>query len=121
MTNVALEEQKKKARPALAEQIGNLKDYDIIFLGYPNWLGDLPMAVYTFLESNDFSGKTIIPFCTLVGSRLSNTVKAIASKCLRATVLNGFAMSGQTAQNSQAAAKRDTLKRIANQAYRLVL
>ena len=109
-TNVALEEQKKKARPALAEQIGNLKDYDIIFLGYPNWWGDLPMAVYTFLESNDFSGKTIIPFCTHAGSGLSNTVKTIASKCPRATVLNGFAMSGQTAQNSQAAAKRDTLK-----------
>ena len=109
-TNVALEEQKKKARPALAEQIGNLKDYDIIFLGYPNWWGDLPMAVYTFLESNDFSGKIIIPFCTHAGSGLSNTVKTIASKCPRATVLNGFAMSGQTAQNSQAAAKRDTLK-----------
>lgn len=77
-TNVALEEQKKKARPALAEQIGNLKDYDIIFLGYPNWWGDLPMAVYTFLESNDFSGKTIIPFCTHAGSGLSNTVKTIA-------------------------------------------
>ncbi|QHX43068.1 hypothetical protein GWP43_05970 [Treponema vincentii] len=49
-------------------------------------------------------------FCTHAGSGLSNTVKTIASKCPRATVLNGFAMSGQTAQNSQAAAKRDTLK-----------
>ena len=109
-TNVALEEQKKKARPALAEQIDNLKDYDISFLGYPNWWGDLPMAVYTFLESNDFSGKIIIPFCTHAGSGLSNTVKSIASKCPKARVLNGFAISGQTAQNSQAAAKHDTIK-----------
>lgn len=109
-TNVALEEQKKKARPALAEEIGNLKDYDIIFLGYPNWWGDLPMAVYTFLENNDFSGKTIIPFCTHAGSGLSNTVRTVASKCPQSTVLNGFSMSGQTAQKSRDSAKRDTLK-----------
>lgn len=109
-TNVALEEQKKKARPALAEEIGNLKDYDIIFLGYPNWWGDLPMAVYTFLENNDFSGKTIIPFCTHAGSGLSNTIRTVASKCPQSTVLNGFSMSGQTAQKSRDSAKRDTLK-----------
>ena len=82
--------QKKKARPALAEEIDNLKDYDIIFLGDPNRCGDLPMAVYTFLENNDFSGKTIIAFCTHTGSGLSNTVITVASKCPQSTVLTVF-------------------------------
>ena len=104
-----MEEQKKKARPALAEQIDNLKDYDIIFLGCPNRWGNLPMAVYTFLESNDFSGKTIIAFCTHAGSGLSNTVRTVASKCPQSTVL-GFSMSGQTAHKSRDSAKCDTLK-----------
>jgi len=72
--------------------------------------GDMPMAVYTFLESGNFAGKTIIPFCTHAGSGLSNTVRSIAAKCPKATVLNGFAIRGQTAQNSQTAAKRETLK-----------
>ena len=102
--------QKKKARPALAEEIGNLKDYDIIFLGYPNRWGDLPIAVYTFLENNDFSDKMIIAFCTHAGSGLSNTVITVASKCPQSTVLNGFSMSRQTAQKSRDSAKRDTLK-----------
>ena len=102
--------QKKKARPALAEEIGNLKDYDIIFLGCPNRCGNLPMAVYTSPKNNDFSGKTIIPLCTHAGSGLSNTVRTVASKCPQSTVLNGFSMSVQTAQKSRYNAKRDTLK-----------
>ena len=110
LLDTAKAELNRKARPALKADVPNFDSYDTIYIGYPIWWGDLPMAVYTFLESNDFSGKTIIPFCTHAGSGLSNTVKTIASKCPRATVLNGFAMSGQMAQNSQAAAKRDTLK-----------
>ena len=109
-TNIALDEQKKKARPKLAGSIPNLKDYDIIFLGYPIWWGDLPMAVYTFLESSDFAGKIIIPFCTHEGSGESGTAKRIQSACPKATVLKAFSMRGQTAQKSRDAAKRDTLK-----------
>ncbi|MGP1530493.1 MAG: flavodoxin [Treponema sp.] len=108
--NVAREEQKKNARPKLATAIPDVSTYDIIFLGYPNWGGDVPMAVYTFLESGNFAGKTIIPFCTHAGSGLSNTVKNIAAKCPQATVLKGFAMSGQTAQESRDLAKQTTLK-----------
>ena len=67
------------------------------------------MAVYTFLENNDFSGKTIIAFCTHAGSGLSNTVRTVTSKCPQSTVL-GFSMSGQTAHKSRDSAKRDTLK-----------
>lgn len=109
-TNVASEERKNNARPKLAGTIPDVSEYDIIFLGYPIWWGDLPMAMYTFLETSDFSGKTIIPFCTHEGSGESGTVRRIQSACPKATVLKAFSMRGQTSQNSRDAAKRDTLK-----------
>ena len=79
----------------------NMEDYDVIFLGYPIWWSDMPMAVYTFLESYDFSGKTIIPFCTHEGSGLSSTDSSIAEICTGADVLDGLEMRGSVAQNSQ--------------------
>ncbi|QTQ12947.1 flavodoxin [Treponema parvum] len=109
-TDTAMAEQKKKARPKLAGTLPNLSEYDIIFLGYPIWWGDLPMAVYTFLEGGDFAGKTIIPFCTHEGSGDAGTARRIESACPKAKVLPVFSMRGQTAQRSQDAAKRDTLK-----------
>lgn len=74
----AYNEKSDNARPELATQIENLDDYDTIFLGYPNWNADLPMPLYTFLESYDFSGKTIIPFTTHGGSGFSRTIRTIA-------------------------------------------
>lgn len=74
----AYNEKADNARPELATQIENLDDYDTIFLGYPNWNADLPMPLYTFLESYDFSGKTIIPFTTHGGSGFSRTLQTIA-------------------------------------------
>lgn len=74
----AYEEKAEDARPELATQIENPDDYDVIFLGYPNWNSDLPMSLYTFLEEYDFSGKTIIPFTTHGGSGFSRTVQTIA-------------------------------------------
>lgn len=109
-TNVASEERKNNARPKLAGSIPNVGEYDIIFLGYPIWWGDLPMAMYTFLETSDFSGKTIIPFCTHEGSGESGTARRIQSACPKATVLKVFSMRGQTAQKMADDAKRDTLK-----------
>ena len=67
----AAQEQAANARPELADHIDNLDDYDTIFIGYPNWWGDLPMPVYSFFDEYDLSGKTIIPFNTHNGSRLS--------------------------------------------------
>ncbi len=67
-TQVARKELDNDVRPELTDVIDNMDDYDIIYLGYPNWYGTFPMAVFTFLESYDFSGKTIIPFCTHEGS-----------------------------------------------------
>lgn len=68
---------------------------------YPNWWGDMPMAVYTFLESYDFSGKAIVPFCTHEGSGLSSTENSIAKLCPDAEVLDGLAIRGSVAQNSR--------------------
>ncbi|MDO5547194.1 MAG: flavodoxin [Eubacteriales bacterium] len=102
---IAEQEQNENARPELDESVGDMKNYDVVFLGYPNWWGDMPMAVYTFLESYDFSGKTIVPFCTHEGSGLSSTESSIAEICSDAEVLEGLAIRGSVAQNSQEEAK----------------
>lgn len=95
---VAIQERDSAARPELAAGVEDFDTYDVIYLGYPIWYGDMPMAVYTFLESYDFTGKTIIPFCTHAGSGLANTVKDIQAECPGATVLDGLAVSGVTVQ-----------------------
>lgn len=87
-------EQMRDYRPAIAKPLKNVKDYDTIFLGYPNWWADLPMILYTFLESNDFSGKRIIPFSTHGGSGFSDTIRTIADLQPKADVVqNGYAVS----------------------------
>ena len=94
LVDFAAEEQEAGARPALATQIENLEQYDTIFLGYPNWWGDMPQALYTFLESYDLSGKTIIPFCPHGGSGFSRTQSTIAELQPNATVReDGLALS----------------------------
>lgn len=106
-TDVAKQEQEDNARPEIIDPPTNLDGYDTIFIGYPIWWGDLPMAVYTFLESYDFSGKTVIPFCTHEGSGLSGTQGSIEAVCSGATVLDGLAIRGSVAQNEQDEAKID--------------
>lgn len=93
-TDVAKEELRGNIRPELTDHIENMEAYDVIYLGYPNWWGTMPMAVYTFLEEYDFSGKTIIPFCTHEGSGLGHSEKDIAKLCPEATVLKGQAFHG---------------------------
>ena len=75
-----------------------MDSYDIVFLGYPIWWGDMPMAVYTFMESYDFSDKVVIPFNTHEGSGESGTYSAISSALNNAQVLDGMAIQGKTAQ-----------------------
>ena len=104
-TDVAQEELRAKARPALAED-KDIAGYDTIFLGYPNWWGDMPMIVYTFLEAHDWSGKTVIPFCTHEGSGLSGTEGTLKRVLPGATVLKGLAVRGATAQRSRDEARR---------------
>ncbi|MDE6275091.1 MAG: flavodoxin [Clostridia bacterium] len=67
------EQNDSKARPAISGSVENMDEYDIVFLGYPIWWGESPKIIYTFLESYDFSGKTIIPFCTSASSPMSNS------------------------------------------------
>ena len=74
LIDYAAQEQEENARPELTTHIENLDGYDTIFIGYPNWWADLPMAVYSFFDEYDFSGKTIIPFNVHNGSRFSRTI-----------------------------------------------
>ena len=94
LVDQAAHEQDENARPELATHIDDLGQYDTIFLGYPNWWGDLPMPLYTFLEEYDLSGKTIIPFCPHGGSGFSRTESTIAQMQPGATVSeNGLTIS----------------------------
>ena len=105
LINEAKDEQQKKARPALKAD-KDISAYDTIFIGYPIWWGDMPMPVYTFLEAHDWSGKTVVPFCTHEGSGLGGTESRIRSTCKSATVAKGLAVQGKTAQTNRAAAKK---------------
>ena len=109
-TAVAQREQRENARPELNATVDNMDDYDTIYLGYPIWWGNMPMAVYTFLESYDWNGKTIIPFSTHAGSGLSGTEAHIASACPGAELRSGFTISGQTAQNDRETTERAVLE-----------
>ena len=70
-------ENREKARPELVSRVENLDEYTTVFLGFPNWYYDMPMAVYSFLEEHDLSGKTIIPFVTSGGSGFSDAISAM--------------------------------------------
>jgi len=93
-TRVAQNEKRKNARPKLTEVVDEMNDYEVIYLGYPNWWGTFPMAVFTFLESYDFSGKTIVPFCTHEGSGMGDSERDIKKLCSEAKVLSGIAIKG---------------------------
>ena len=97
----ARQEQDDEARPELASSVADMDAYDTVFIGYPNWWGTMPMTMFTFLESYDFSGKTVIPFCTHEGSALGSSESDIAELLPDAELLDGLAVRGQTAQNRQ--------------------
>ena len=90
--DVGQAEKSANARPELTSHIENLDSYDTIFLGFPNWWGDMPMAVYSFLDEYDLSGKTIVPFVTSGGSGFSSTIRAIENAEPDATVLEGLSL-----------------------------
>ena len=92
--DVAKKEQQANARPALATELPKLGEYGTVFLGYPNWWGTMPMALFTLLDNYDFTGKTIIPFCTHGGSSLGRSVDDIKNLCPKAKVLKGFSAFG---------------------------
>ena len=93
------------ARPELVTLPESLDGYDEIYLGYPNYWGTMPMAVYTFLEHYDFTGKTIHPFCTHEGSGLSHTEADIRKAAKGATVAKGLAICGSDVNDAKAKLK----------------
>ena len=96
----AKKEQEQQARPELATQIADMDRYRTIFVGYPNWWGTMPMALFTFFEKYDFSGKTIAPFCTHGGSRMGRSEDDIRRLCPKARVLRGLAVRGRSAASA---------------------
>lgn len=88
------EQHDPSARPAIANSVTDMNRYDVVFLGYPIWNNDAPRIIYTFLESEDLSGKTIVPFCTSGGSGIANSVSNIRSLANGATWMEGRRCSG---------------------------
>lgn len=100
LVDQAAEERDSGARPELASHIENLDDYDTIFVGYPIWWYDMPMAMNTFFEEYDFSGKTIVPFSSHGGSGFSTSLDDIAAYEPDAALLDGFTVSRDDVPNS---------------------
>ncbi len=88
----AQRDQNKQARPELSTHIENMEDYDIIFIGYPNWWASIPMPIASFLEEYDFSGKTIIPFCSHGGGRFGQSLTAISKLAPDAVLGEGLSI-----------------------------
>ena len=77
----AKDDKENNRHPELKNKLDNIDDYDAIYLGYPNYWGTMPMAVFTFLESYDFSNKTIYPFCTHEGSGFGSSLSDLRKYC----------------------------------------
>ena len=84
----------ENARPAISGSVSDMAQYDVVFLGYPIWWGEAPRIINTFLESYDFSGKTIVPFATSGGSGMGRTNEKLAPSCPGAKLLSGKVFRG---------------------------
>ena len=109
--------QEEDNPPEIAGTVDNMDNYDTIFLGYPIWWGDTPTIIKVFLQSYDFSGKTIIPFCTHGGSGLAGTDRTIGELCPDSTIGKSLAIRGSTAQNDQDSAKESVTKWLSDNGY----
>ena len=99
-------DQRRNARPELKAYPESLDAYDTVYLGYPNYWGTMPMAVFTFLEHFDFNGKTIFPFCTHEGSGMGSSESDIKRLCEAAEVKKGLAFRGGSIQYSEPEIKK---------------
>ena len=97
----AQKEGKSNARPELAVAVPDISGYDTIVLGYPCWWGTMPQAVFTFLESADFSGKKILPFCTHEGSGMGRSESDIKKLCPGSNVVKGLAINGSACNRTE--------------------
>lgn len=105
LVDQAKAEQNANARPAVKTRIENPDQYNVIFLGYPNWWSSMPMPVYTFIEQNHLNGKTIIPFCTHGGGGLGHSIENLKKLCPDSRILKAFSISGNRAGEAKSAVK----------------
>lgn len=96
LLDVAQQEQADNARPEVASQVENWDSYDVVFVGYPDWWSDAPMLIYSFLESYDWEGKTLIPFCTSGGSGFGRSLEKLPDSAPGAEILEGLHVSGSS-------------------------
>lgn len=99
-TEEAKRDLQNNARPELVEKLASIEPYDVIVLGYPNYWSTMPMPVWTFLESFDFSGKTILPLCTHEGSGMGHSEKDLQKLCPTAKVQPGLAIRGSLVKSA---------------------
>jgi flavodoxin len=92
----AQRDQRAGARPELKTHVQNMEQYDVVFIGYPNWWASIPMPIASFLEEYDFSGKKIVPFCSHGGGRLGQSVSAITKLCSQSTILEALSSGGSS-------------------------
>ena len=102
----AKKDLRAKARPELVSMPASIDEYDTIVLAYPNYWGTMPMAVFTFLENFDFSGKTILPLCTNEGSGMGGSERDIKKTCPGANVKSGLSVTGSEAANAAGRVKK---------------
>ena len=102
----AKEDLRTGARPELVSMPESIDEYDTMVLAYPNYWGTMPMAVFTFLEHFDFSGKAILPLCTNEGSGMGSSERDIRRTCPGAEVKKGLAIIGSAAANSKSSVER---------------
>lgn len=101
LLDIAQQEQSDNARPELAGQVENWEQYDTIFVGYPNWWSDAPMAVYTFLESYDWDGKTLIPFNTSASGGFGRSLSGLEESAPGASILDGISFTERNLGDTQ--------------------
>ena len=99
--NEAKKDLRAKARPELVSLPESIDGYNTVILAYPNYWGTMPMAVFTFLEAFDFSGKTILPLCTNEGSGMGGSERDIAKTCPGAKLAKGLPITGSSAESAK--------------------
>ena len=100
LSGISLQEQRDNIRPALSSAAPDMSQYDVIFVGFPNWWNNMPMPVFTFLEGYDFSGKTVIPFTTYGNGVWGKSVDSIRDTVPDAIIVDGLAIQEHELQDA---------------------
>lgn len=101
LLDIARDEQSENARPSLASAVENWDGCDTVFVGYPDWWGDAPMLIYSFLESYDWTGKTLVPFCTSGGSGFGRSLSKLPDSAPGADILDGLHIRSGAVEGSE--------------------